>query len=104
MLMVVKDLLLSTEKEDTGEYTQNKRNPPYPGNSLAVQWSGLRAFTAVGLGSIPGQETKIPQASWCRKKKKNDLITIPRGSLLTFSNQSLCLHFAFFYKTDICDS
>ena len=78
VLMVVEDLFLSTEKEDTGEYTQNKRNPPYPGNSLAVQWSGLRAFTAVGLGSIPGQETKIPQASWCRKKKKNDLITIQR--------------------------
>ena len=27
------------------------------GNSLTVQWLGLRAFTAVGLGSIPGQET-----------------------------------------------
>ena len=67
MLMVVEDLFLSTEKEDTGEYTQNKCNPPYPGNSLAVQWSGLRAFTAVGLGSIPGQETKIPHTA-CPKK------------------------------------
>ena len=33
------------------------------GNSLAVQWLGLCAFTAEGLGSIPGQETKIPQAA-----------------------------------------
>ena len=32
------------------------------GNSLAVQWLGLGAFTAMGLGSIPGQGTKIPQA------------------------------------------
>ena len=31
------------------------------GTSLAVQWLGLRALTAKGLGSIPGQETKIPQ-------------------------------------------
>ena len=32
------------------------------GNSLVVQWLGFRAFTAEGLGSIPGQGTKIPQA------------------------------------------
>ena len=32
------------------------------GNSLVVQWVGLRAFTAEGAGSNPGQETKIPQA------------------------------------------
>ena len=32
------------------------------GNSLAVQWLGLRAFTAEGTGSIPGRGVKIPQA------------------------------------------
>ena len=32
------------------------------GNTLAVQWLGLHAFTAEGLGSISGQGTKIPQA------------------------------------------
>ena len=32
------------------------------GNSLAIQWLGLGAFTADGPGSIPGQGTKIPQA------------------------------------------
>ena len=32
------------------------------GNSLAVQWLGLRAFTAKGPGLIPSQRTKIPQA------------------------------------------
>ena len=34
----------------------------YMGNSQAVQWLGLCAFTVEGLGSIPGQGTKIPQA------------------------------------------
>ena len=33
------------------------------GNSLLVQWLGLCAFTAKDPGSIPGQGTKIPQAS-----------------------------------------
>ena len=40
------------------------------GNSLVVQWLGLRAFTAEGSGSIPGQGTKIPQAVWQGQKKK----------------------------------
>ena len=35
-----------------------------PENSLAVQWLGLHAFTAKGVGSVPGQGTKIPQAAW----------------------------------------
>ena len=41
------------------------------GNSLAVQWLGLCAFTARGLGSIPGWGTKIPQAMQRSQKKKN---------------------------------
>ena len=32
------------------------------GNSLAVQWLGLGAFTAEGTGSIPGWGTKKLQA------------------------------------------
>ena len=40
-------------------------------NSLVVPWLGLRASTAGGLGSIPGQGTKIPQAAWCGKKQTN---------------------------------
>ena len=38
------------------------------GNSLVVQWLGLCAFTAEGLGSIPDRGTKIPQAAWCSQK------------------------------------
>ena len=40
--------------------TLRKKYPP-EGNSLAVQWLGLHAFTAEGLGSISGQGTKIPR-------------------------------------------
>ena len=38
-----------------------------------VQWLGLPAFTAEGLGSIPGRGTKILQAtgSKAKKRKKN---------------------------------
>ena len=35
-----------------------------PESFLAVQWLGLHAFTAKGVGSVPGQGTKIPQAAW----------------------------------------
>ena len=38
--------------------------------SLAVQWLRLHATTAGGTGSIPGQGTKIPHATWQGQKKK----------------------------------
>ena len=38
------------------------------GNSLAVQWLGLCAFTAEVAGSIPGPGTKISQATWHSQK------------------------------------
>ena len=51
------------------------------GNSLVVQGSGLRTFTAMAWGSIPGQKTKILQASrYSKKKKKNQcahLLMVP---------------------------
>ena len=40
------------------------------GNSLAVQWLGLRTFTAGVQGSIPGRGTKIPHAAQCGKTNK----------------------------------
>ena len=33
-----------------------------------VWWLGLCALTAVGLGSVPDSETKIPQGSQCSQK------------------------------------
>ena len=41
-----------------------------PGNSLAIQWLGLCAFTAKGLSLIPGLGTKIPRATQYGKKEK----------------------------------
>ena len=35
-----------------------------------IQWLGLGTFIAMGLDLIPGQVTKILQATWCSKKKK----------------------------------
>ena len=34
------------------------------GDSPVVQWLGLHASTAEGLGVIPGWGTKIPQIKW----------------------------------------
>ena len=48
------------------------------GTSLAFQWSGLIAFTAAAPGLIPGWGTKIPQATWHRKKEKCHL-NLPLG-------------------------
>ena len=33
------------------------------GNSLVVQWLGILTFTSEGLGSIPGQRSKISQGA-----------------------------------------
>ena len=41
-----------------------------------VQWIELHAFTAEGLGSIPGQGTKIPQAVHYGQKKRSEVIFI----------------------------
>ena len=35
-----------------------------------VQWLGLCASTAGGMGSVPGQGTKNPQAVWCGQEQK----------------------------------
>ena len=42
------------------------------GNSLVVQWLGLCAFTAEGVGLIPGRGTKISQPAH-RAAKKNKI-------------------------------
>ena len=43
------------------------------GNSLAVQWLRLRDPNVGGIGSIPGQKTKIPHATRHSQKKKMNL-------------------------------
>ena len=45
------------------------------GNSLVVQWLGLRTFTDEDVGSIPGPGTKIRQpANMPPPPKKNPLV------------------------------
>ena len=47
--------------------------PLTQGNPLVVQWLGLHALTAEGLGSIPGQGTQIPQAARLSQRKRKRL-------------------------------
>ena len=60
------------------------------GTSLAIQWLGVFPFTAEGVGSIPGQGTKIPQVAHAAKKKKKcqwDLVTCPLMACSWLSEQ-----------------
>ena len=41
---------------------------------MVVQWLGFSAFTAEGLGSIPGWGTEIPQAVWRGLKRKTGVL------------------------------
>ena len=52
------------------------------GNSLVVQWLGLYALIAEGLGSIPGQGSKGPrsQVAWPKRKKESGLHGTSQGS------------------------
>ena len=53
----------------------------YLETSLVVQWLRFGAFIARGLGSAPGQGTKILQASlWSQKKKKILVTRSKKGS------------------------
>lgn len=51
----------------------------YPGNPLAVQWLGLHAFTAEGVGLIPRQGTNILQAGRAKGKKMQVLKSHTNG-------------------------
>ena len=60
------------------------------GTLLEVQWLGFNAFTANCPGSIPGLETKIPQALWHgqKNKKTNHLPPqTPKNQTKTKSNK-----------------
>ena len=57
-----------TKKHNCESQTTTQKNAE--GNSLVVQWLRLCAFTAKGLGSIPGWGTKIPHAVEPGREKK----------------------------------
>ena len=73
-------LLAHSHVENKPSYSHLKT-----GDSLAVQWLRVHAFTAMGLGSIPDQGTKIPSAlQLMAQKEKNQTSYIPfQLSLLT---------------------
>ena len=56
-------------------------------NSLAVQWFGPRAFTALDPSSIPSQETKILHG-WHSQKEEEEIA----GNQETSRAKSGCLH------------
>ena len=44
---------------------KRKKQPTKCSTSLVVQWLRLHVSSARGMGSNPGQETKIPHAALC---------------------------------------
>nr|XP_058938824.1 ubiquitin-ribosomal protein eS31 fusion protein-like [Kogia breviceps] len=65
-------LRAGTKKKKKSHTTpkKKKRKRKRVGNFLVVQWLGLCTLTAEGPGSIPGWETKIPQATRPKEKKR----------------------------------
>ena len=51
------------------------------GSSLAVQWLRLHVSNAAGVGSIPGQGTKIPHTVGCGQKRRNHQQYLEMGYL-----------------------
>ena len=55
-----------------------------------VQWLRLHTSTAGGAGSIPGWETKIPNAVQCGQKKKKireENMVVQKGQWKTITEQ-----------------
>ena len=63
---------------------KERKKREFPGS----QWLGLCVFTAEDLGSISGPGTKIPQATWWPKEKKE------KKEMLTLKYCSQCTQFA----------
>ena len=83
----VEELFLSLDKylEFLGNPALGNRNG---GTSLAAQWLRFCDSTAEGVGSIPGQGTKIPHATWDSQKKKKGN-TNRNGPALSFQSTPL---------------
>ena len=47
-------------------------------NTLVVQWLGLHASTAGGIGLIPGQRTKTLHASRCGQTKNKLALSLKK--------------------------
>ena len=72
---------------------------PCSGTSLAVQWSGIRASTAGGTGSMSGQGAQILRALWCFPPPAPKKARVPfwTSLLCTFLVHGHCI-----FSTQIC--
>ena len=48
-----------------------------------IEWLRLGACTTRGMGSIPGQGTKIPHATWCTHNKQTNQQTAKMWYILS---------------------
>ena len=71
----IKGLMLSGKKQS-------------PGTSMVVEWWELCTSTAEGMGSIPGQRTKIPQALTWPKKNQSPKVTYCMTSFIEHSQNN----------------
>ena len=83
VIRVLKIFLLGCESPEWNQPSLG--DEVFLGNSMAVQWLGLWAFTAEGPGLIPGRGTKIPRASYCAKKKKRKETKQTKNALMWIS-------------------
>ena len=76
-----------------GSFLPGLNNKILPRNSLEVHWSGLCAFIAEVIGSIPGQETWNTQAMWLDQKLWVQISALPLTGFITLGSylNSLCL-------------
>jgi len=67
-----------------------------------VQWLGLNALTAEGMGSIFGQGNKIPQATQVQPKKKKKSILSNIVKLPQVFSVSICMEYLSIPSLSIC--
>ena len=63
--------VVSEEPQSPEPVVKGRRNKVQRRDFLGVKWVRLHASTAGGVGSIPSQGTKIPQAMQCGQKINN---------------------------------
>ena len=66
--MVKKEIIVEILKYLEQENRDTSYQDLWIGTSLAVQWLRCCALNTEGLGSIPGQGTKVPYTSWSDQK------------------------------------
>ena len=71
------------------------------GTSPMVQLLGLRAPNAGGVGSVPGQGTKIPHATRCSQKEKKNKLNKGKMGMLVLSGLKIYWGVKYFTHTSV---